>query len=119
MIGHGERQLGDDHIGQRLARHVDALPEAIGSKQHAARIATERVQQLRPVLRLRLGCKVADHARPAIRSAIGAAPQQIVAGEQHEGVTVGVSNKAFDLIGNRFFELVSLTRGIGKITHDD
>ena len=34
-VGHAERQLGDDHVLQRVARHVDALPEAVGAEQHA------------------------------------------------------------------------------------
>ena len=38
MIGHGERQLGDDHGLQRVARHVDALPEAVGAEEHRARV---------------------------------------------------------------------------------
>ena len=34
IVGDGERQLCDDHVGQRFALDIDAVPEAIDAKKH-------------------------------------------------------------------------------------
>jgi len=44
VVGDGERQLGDDHGLQRVARHVDALPETVGAEQHGSWFSFELFQ---------------------------------------------------------------------------
>src|SRR5439155_13550157 len=33
-VGGRERQSGDDHVAECVARHIDALPEAVHAEQH-------------------------------------------------------------------------------------
>ena len=49
MVRHGEGQAGEDDVAQRLARHVDALPERVGAEEDRVAVLLELLQQ--PVAR--------------------------------------------------------------------
>ena len=48
---------------ERIARHIDALPEAVGAEQHAARVGFELIEQLRA--RRAVGLAVKSQLRSA------------------------------------------------------
>ena len=41
MVRHGEGQPRDDHVRQRLARHIHALPKTVGAEEHGVQIVLE------------------------------------------------------------------------------
>ena len=47
MVRHGERQPRDDDVGQRLARHIHALPETVRAEQHRVHVVLEFFQHRR------------------------------------------------------------------------
>src|SRR6185503_18706638 len=46
VVGHSERELGDDHGLQRVAGNVDALPEAVGAEEDGPWVGFELFEQL-------------------------------------------------------------------------
>ena len=48
LVGNTERQFGNDHVLQRVALNVDALPETIGAEQNTTRVAFKLIQKLCP-----------------------------------------------------------------------
>ena len=96
VVGDGERQLGDDHGLQRVARHVDALPEAVGAQQHRPRILFELVEHLRPRGAVGLA-QESQVARDEPGRERGRHPSQhVVAGEEHERAAVGPAGVLLD-----------------------
>ena len=55
MAGDAEREADDDHVRERLAGHVDPLPEAVGAEDHAVDVGLERLDHLRPRHAVALG----------------------------------------------------------------
>ena len=119
MIRHAERQLGDDHVLQRLARHVDALPETVGSEQDRAGMGLELLQHLvtRHAFRLAVQGQLLL-GQPGRQVARGAA-HHFVAGEQDKRSTVRPANIAADHADAVAFELGALTGRIRHVRHQD
>src|SRR5712691_5875405 len=46
MVRHGERQPGDDHIGERFARNINTAPKTVGAEKDAARRSFKLLKQL-------------------------------------------------------------------------
>ncbi len=84
--GGAERQLVDDHATERLATHVDALPETAGAKQHRITQTPELVQQF-PTAGLAL------HQQRVFQLLLAQQRRRLaqgpVAGEQKESAALG------------------------------
>ena len=46
FTGYSEGQFRDNHIHQRITRHINSLPEAVGAQQHTPRFAYETFKHL-------------------------------------------------------------------------
>ena len=57
MARDGKRQPGDDDVRERVARHVDPLPERIGAENHAVDVGLEQLDHLGARHSVALGIK--------------------------------------------------------------
>ena len=111
MVGHGERQLGDDYGLERVAGHVDALPETIGTEEYGSRVGFELFEQLRALDSIGLAQQAqVARSEPALQAGRHTA-KHIVTGEEHECVTIGEARIMLDGFDASLFVGTALSGG--------
>src|ERR1035441_4923602 len=99
MVGHSERQTGDNHVGQGLPRHIDALPEAVGAEQHGVHVVLELLQHQGPGSACALHeTRDADLVEEWLHQ-LGDFLHQLEVGEEHEGFAVRQLHEVLDPVG--------------------
>ena len=96
MIRHGKRQAREDHITERFARHINALPKAVQTEQHGVRIVLEFLQHRGA---RRAGalhqCTNAEVVKHRLQFG-GHIAHEFAVGEQHKRLAVGHAHKMPD-----------------------
>ena len=102
-----ERQLVDHEQRQRLARHVDALPERRRREQHRADLVAEPLEQAL-ARRLTLHEHVVRHAAADL---LAVDLERAVARREHERAPLGEREQRDDLVGRALGEVVAARIG--------
>ena len=113
-----ERQPRDDHVAQRAAAHVDALPEAGHAEEDAALIRAEALDQRVPRHARALDVHRVAIIHQRVDDALGHGIERAEAGEQDERAAVGLAHVVQDARGQ--LVLVLRVRGFGHgAVHDE
>ncbi len=112
MVRHGKRQTRDDDVGQGFARHIDALPETVGSEEHGIHVRLEFLEHQRA----RRAGALDETFQPQLVEErlhqLAHVAHQFKVGEQHEGFAVGHFHEVFDPMNER----VAIA-GVARVGH--
>ena len=89
VIGNRERQPRNNHIGKRLARHVDPGPETLRTKQHAGDVLAKVANDLMPGFAGALNQQLPPLACAKPLQPTRHILQQLVAGKQYKRAPLG------------------------------
>src|SRR5712692_3144037 len=116
MVRHGERQPGDDHIGERFARNINTAPKTVGAEKDAARRSFKLLKQLSTRHPAALDKKIHPFLHKKFLHLSGQLLHVAIARKKNKGAAVGLFDEMRDPALQLF--LVSWIARVGHFFYD-
>src|SRR5438477_4095146 len=117
MIRDGERQPGDNHIGECLAWNIDAHPKTVGAEKNAARRGLELIKQTPARRASALDKKIHPLPRKKFPHLIGHLLHATIIRKKDKGASVCFRDKMRDPMLERL--LVARVARVRHFSHDE